>query len=159
MLVLKSRAGVSAPAFWRRAGASRRTGRDPLPLSRGHQAHGVWLVVSDTGCATAGWVAAALMLATSGPLASTERAELGRPALAGVERTLRGLGGVIRGAWMRVLGREHVLVLSRPVAAAWRVVRGRRFPLRKQVRRLEPGRAGRVSSASWRRGSSRSPHR
>jgi hypothetical protein len=44
------------------------------------------LDLSDTGSATAGGVAAALVLATSGFRASTGRAELGRGALAGVER-------------------------------------------------------------------------
>jgi hypothetical protein len=47
------------------------------------------LPLSDTGSATAGGVAAALMLATSGLLASTGRAALDRGALAGVEHAFR----------------------------------------------------------------------
>jgi hypothetical protein len=53
-----------------------------------------WLVVSDTGSATAGAIAAPLMLATSRLLASTGRPEFGRGALAGVERAFRAQGGV-----------------------------------------------------------------
>jgi hypothetical protein len=45
--------------------------------------------MSDTGSATAGGMAAALMLATSRLLASTGRLEVGRGALAGVERAFR----------------------------------------------------------------------
>ena len=45
--------------------------------------------LSDTGSATAGGFAAALMLATSGLTASAGRPALGREALAGVERAFR----------------------------------------------------------------------
>lgn len=45
------------------------------------------LDLSDTGSATTAGTATALVLATFGYLASTRRAELGRGALAGVERT------------------------------------------------------------------------
>jgi len=48
-----------------------------------------WPRLSDTGSATAGGMAAALMLATSRLLASTGRPEFVRGALAGVERVFR----------------------------------------------------------------------
>ena len=48
--------------------------------------------VPDTARATAGGMAAPLMLATSRLLASTGRREFGRRALAGVERAFRALG-------------------------------------------------------------------
>jgi hypothetical protein len=52
-----------------------------------------WLPVSDTSSATAGGMAAALMLATLRLLASTERPEFCRGALAGVERAFRAERG------------------------------------------------------------------
>lgn len=53
-----------------------------------------WLVLSETGSATAGGVATALVLATSRHLASTRRVEFGRGALAGRVRAFRALQGM-----------------------------------------------------------------
>ena len=55
-------------------------------------------VVSDTGSATAGGVAAALMLATSRLLASTGRPQFGRGSPAGVERASRARCGSCSGS-------------------------------------------------------------
>jgi hypothetical protein len=73
-----------------------------------------WLLLSDMSSGIAGGVAAALMLATSGLLASTGRAELGRGALAGVERAFRAQRGT-RPCVRRSIGGRERQVLSDPV--------------------------------------------
>jgi hypothetical protein len=82
-----------------------------------------WLRLSDTGSATAGGVAAALMLATSRLLASTGRPKFGRGALAGVERAFRALQGTHR--WMRDARRSTNAGLSG--RSAFRGKTSRRF--------------------------------
>jgi hypothetical protein len=64
--------------------------RDPRRIeTRPSMALSTWPVLSATGSATAGGAVAALVLATSGHLASTWRVEFGRGTLASPVRAFR----------------------------------------------------------------------
>jgi hypothetical protein len=94
----RTTASIRAPArrlqardarLWRRAGGLPKAGPTPAFVLARVSPLAAWLPLSDTGSATAGGMAAALMLATSRLLASAGRPEVGRGALAGVERAFR----------------------------------------------------------------------